>query len=448
MAKKKDSTNSQKGTSADDTSLSVEDLLLTALKRGDDSAQTGRYLVTYKGGSAKDALKSLQTTQGMRIADARDFEGQAITLENAGDADAVFLPEINVALISSNAAQERGMGTQMEIATNNLIESIAPEYFAFTDYSNQHFTERTEGITNEYLRGFQRAAEMIAQNGQPGNANQQTETEEDVQVLGVTWGLKACKVPPSLYSGAGIKVAVLGSGFDLGHPDFLGRTVVSQTFVGQPVQDLYGHAAHMIGTACGPRVPAGAIPRYGIGFRSAIFVGKVLSNSGSGTMGSVLAGMNWAIANRCPVIFASVGGPGGPHPAYTAAGQAALNNGCLLMAGASSSGSSIGAPANSPTIMSVGAVGKTLQPASFSPIGKIDIVAPGVDIFSSYPRPQLYRTWSGIASATAHVAGCAALWADISPNLRGPMLKQRLLARAKPLPFPINRIGAGLVQAP
>src|SRR3712207_8355421 len=41
-------------------------------------------------------------------------------------------------------------------------------------------------------------------------------------VLGATWGLIACRVPPSTRHGNGIKVAVLDTGFDLGHPEFTG----------------------------------------------------------------------------------------------------------------------------------------------------------------------------------------------------------------------------------
>ena len=87
-------------------------------------------------------------------------------------------------------------------------------------------------------------------------------------MLGATWGLVACRVPPSTRSGAGIKVAVLDTGMDLGHPDFAGRRFVTQTFVGQPVQDLHSHGTHCIGTACGPKAPAGNTPRYGIAYRA------------------------------------------------------------------------------------------------------------------------------------------------------------------------------------
>src|SRR4029453_13268646 len=102
------------------------------------------------------------------------------------------------------------------------------------------------------------------------------------------WGLIACRVPPSVRSGAGIRVAVLDTGMDLGHPDFAGRPIVTQTFAGPPVQDLHRPGPHCIGTACGTKTPPGTVPRYGIAHRSSIFVGKVLSNSGSSVGGSVI----------------------------------------------------------------------------------------------------------------------------------------------------------------
>jgi subtilisin family serine protease len=422
-----------------------------ALDRGDDTFETGRYLVTFKEGAAEEGMQSLGT-QGMRVANARDYKDQAATLESVGDADAVVFPEIGVALLGGQPAQARGLTAFAEIAADSAIESIDPEYFVFAEGTPGEYlrglTEETERNPGEYLRGFIRAAETIAKDlGLGGQA--QLEAEAGVQVLGATWGLNACRVPPSARSGAGIKVAILDTGFDLGHPDFVGRPIVSQTFVGQPVQDLHGHGTHTTGTSTGPRAPAGTTPRYGIGYRTSIFVGKVLSNSGSSVGGSVLAGMNWAIANRCTVINMSLGGPGGPFPSYTAAGQAALNNGCLIIAAAGNSGPGpTGSPANSPTIMAVASLDQNLSPSSFSCRGKIEIAAPGRDVFSSWPRPTRYKTISGTSMACPHVVGCGALWAETSPALRGLALRNRLLATARPLPFPATRVGRGLVQAP
>jgi subtilisin family serine protease len=60
----------------------------------------------------------------------------------------------------------------------------------------------------------------------------------------------------------------------------------------------------------------------------------------------------------------------------------------------------------------------------------------------------LHNTISGTSMATPHVAGCAALWAQSNPALRGAALRAKLIATAKHLPFPPSDVRAGLVQAP
>lgn len=416
------------------TSAGVEALLLAALARGDGSLETGRYLVTYKDGAAPEGVKALKA-RGLRVADARDFSESAVGVEDVGDADALNFPAIGVALVGGASMQARGLAA-FEASADSAIETIEPEYFAFAENS-------------EYLRGFMRAASTIAADlGTGGGAAVADDEELEAQVLGATWGLVRCKVPPGTRSGLGIKVAVLDTGMDLGHPDFPGRVAAAASFVGEPVQDLHSHGTHCIGTSCGPKAPAGSTPRYGIAHQARIFVGKVLTNSGGGTSGSVLAGMNWAVANRCQVISMSLGAQTGVQAAYTAAGNAALANGCLIIAAAGNAAAATGAPANSPSIMSVASLDPTLTPSSFSNFGKVEIAAPGRDVFSSVPRPTRYGFKSGTSMATPHVAGVAALWAQTSASLRGVLLWRKLQATARPLPFPIARVGRGLVQAP
>jgi subtilisin family serine protease len=379
----------------------------------------------------------------MRVASARDFASQAVDLQAASGADAVVFPEIGVALVSGDAAAEHGLTTAAFAEEDDHTHSVDPEYFMFTSQLN----------TADYLKGVLHTAEMIASDlGEL--APSLVPADVGVQVAGVTWGLSACRVPQSQFSGKGIKVAVLDTGFDLGHPEFAGRSFVTNSFVGQPVQDLHGHGTHTTGTACGPQAPAGPVQRYGIGFGAQIFVGKVLTNSGSGTQAQVLAGMNWAVANRCAVISMSLGAPIPVQPSYTAAGAAALAAGCLIIAAAGNNSTRpgminlAGAPANSPTIMSVAALDSSLRVAVFSDGRKVDIAGPGVSVFSSWPRPTLHNTISGTSMATPHVAGCAALWAQSNPALRGAALRAKLVATARHLPFPASDVGAGLVQAP
>nr|GFC28924.1 extracellular serine proteinase [Tanacetum cinerariifolium] len=220
----------------------------------------------------------------MRVASARDFDDQSVAFESLGDAETLVFPEIGVALLGAAAAQERSLSATAEIASDSPVASIDAEHFMFadqlqTDYmrglgqgaelgipDHQHdFSHSADTPTGEYLRGFLRAAELIAKDLGNGNGHSRAELElqEDILALGATWGLTACRVPQSLRSAVGIRVAILDTGMDLGHPDFAGRPIVGATFVGQPVQDMNGHGTHTTGTANGPKSPAGSTPRYG-----------------------------------------------------------------------------------------------------------------------------------------------------------------------------------------
>src|SRR5688572_8991410 len=85
----------------------VDEMLLAAMARGDTSFETGRYLITFKEGAAKEGAKSLEA-RGLRVADARDFKSQSVNVEDVGDADSLVLPEIGVALVSSAPFAAKG----------------------------------------------------------------------------------------------------------------------------------------------------------------------------------------------------------------------------------------------------------------------------------------------------------------------------------------------------
>jgi len=313
------------------------------------------------------------------------------------------------------------------------------------------------GLSEEYLRGFRDAAQFLHAQLTAGAvaAAQFGDTEE------LTWGLQATGVAESPETGAGIAVAVLDTGLDLEHPDFAGRDVETRSFVaGQTVQDAQGHGTHVAGTACGPLAPSSG-RRYGVAHEARLMVGKVLGDDGTGTDADILAGMSWAISSGAQIISMSLGADvRAVSTAYETAGRRALAAGTLVIAAAGnnarrSAGNPgfVGVPANSPSIMAVGAVDPSLAVADFSAAsstvdgGQVDIAAPGVDVHSSWPRPQVTRTISGTSMATPHVAGIAALWAQRT-GARGQQLWAQLVQAAQRLPLPASDVGSGLVRAP
>lgn len=273
--------------------------------------------------------------------------------------------------------------------------------------------------------------------------------------LGSTWGLKATNVLSDAsrrWTGRGIRLAILDSGVDLAHPDLEARIVEARSFVpGCSPQDDLGHGTHCAGTVAGGTDPKGR--RYGIASGAHIFVGRVLDETGRTEAASVIAGMEWAVSLDCHVISMSIGTLHNEQSAeFESAGRRALDAGCLVIAAAGNSAArTVGQPANAASIMAVGAVDNWLRVARFS-AGEsysvdqpdVDILAPGVDVYSTAPR-QMYASREGTSMAAAHVAGIAALWAE-AEGLRGRALWQRLLETGRALPA--GSAGAPLAMAP
>ncbi len=405
-------------------SASSSELLRTLVQQARKPLVTGRSVVTFKDGGYGAGMDAQRKTHGpARVVDARDFSGQAVMFQTLTDAEVIGFPEIEVAVVTGEAAATHKLMPGTAIAPDSPVRSIDPEYFAFP----------TGGTSPEQPEDQARLEQSLA---------------------GHTWGLAACNVPQSPFSGSRIRIAVLDTGFDIGHPEFAGREIVHHSFIGGPVESGGGHGTLVTGIACGPQRATAPLPRYGIAHAADIFFGKVFEGEVS-TQEIVLAAMNWAIANCCTVINASLGEEISPQPSYTQAGQRALDAGCLIVASAGNfsnrpfSIACAGAPANSPTIVSVASLNERLKVARSSAGHKIELAAPGVEIFSAAPSETMHATGNGTSMAAPHVSGCAALWASSDPSLRGARLRDVLIASAKKLPrLPARDVGAGLVQAP
>ena len=277
--------------------------------------------------------------------------------------------------------------------------------------------------------------------------------------------MQAIGVQDSAATGAGIRVAVLDTGFTSDHPDFADRDVEVRSFVdGEDASDGHGHGTHCIGTACGPKEPF-LLPRYGIAYEAAIYAGKVLDDQGGGGDAGILAGINWAVTQKVNVVSMSLGAEVTVDDAYSrvfeTAAKRALKAGSLIVAAAGNESdrregwyAPVGHPANCPSILAVGAVDAAMKVAFFSNRGlvadggQVDVAAPGVNVYSSFPMPERNARLSGTSMATPHVAGIAALFAEANPKATAAELWTLLTQHARRLSLLSTDVGAGLVMAP
>ena len=435
-----------------------------------DPVYAGRHLVLLPEDDVKSGVSALKSIAGLRIAHSRDLGGRS-AVAALQEADGIVFDTLQVAVIAMPPDRLQRLNS---LGSDKGIMVVEPERRVHA-FANGRVglplpvpalpSQPSAGPWSpDYLRGYRDGSNAVLDRliGDAGSRGPGTVTEPYVEVE-ATWGLQAIGATRTRWTGDGIGVAVLDTGFDLRHPDFKDRIIEARNFVpGAEVQDGNGHGTHCIGTACGSSVPS-RLPRYGVAGNAQIFAGKVLSDEGSGSDASILAGIDWAVAQGCAVISMSLGAavePGAiPSMIFEQVGRRALRAGTLIVAAAGNDSrrpdllSPVSHPANCPSIMAVAAVDRELAVAWFSCAGlnpqggQIDIAAPGVAVLSAWPG-KLYETINGTSMATPHVAGVAALIAESDLAARGHALWTRLIQGAHRLDQPARDVGAGLVQAP
>ena len=287
---------------------------------------------------------------------------------------------------------------------------------------------------------------------------------EDTAAL--TWGLQAIGLPQRGHlTGKDVRVAVLDTGIDLGHPDFHGRVAARnmRSFVkGETINDGNGHGTHVAGTLAGPIQSAGK-RRYGVAPEVTLLVGKVLNQQGEGFDDQIINAIQWAIEQKARIISMSLGSKRAvdePYsPLYERIAERALqaNPGTIIVAAAGNDSdrpamtAPVGNPAACPSILAVAACDQNLAVARFSSaemdgIGAVDLTGPGVNVYSAVPGGG-YEAYAGTSMATPHVAGIAALWLEDTPKMTPSELWDRLKISARTL-GPAADFGAGLTRIP
>ncbi|MGW0228801.1 S8 family serine peptidase [Actinopolymorpha singaporensis] len=268
------------------------------------------------------------------------------------------------------------------------------------------------------------------------------------------------------YTGRGVTVGVLDTGIDATHPDLAGQVKLARNFAGGPPGDQVGHGTHVASIIAGTAKASNG--RYkGVAFGAKLLDGKVCVDEGC-EESAILAGMQWAAAQRATVVNISLGGSDTPgdDPIEAAVGTLTRQTGTLFVIAAGNSGPdehTIESPGSAEAALTVGAVDKQDNLAEFSSRGpragdvgiKPDITAPGVDIVAARaagtelgdPVGDKYVRLSGTSMATPHVAGAAALLAQQHPTWKAGRLKPVLTSSAKSSPdLSVYEQGSGRVD--
>lgn len=225
------------------------------------------------------------------------------------------------------------------------------------------------------------------------------------------WGITAFNLPEAwkLSEGEGVTIAVLDTGADLEHPDLKENLLEGINLVerDRPPQDDNGHGSHVSGILVAANNEVGMV---GVCPKAKVVPVKVLDKKGNGNLLTVADGIRWAADRGVNFITMSLGSPRKVQNVCKAV-QYAQTKGVVTFCAAGNAGKTneIFYPANYKETISIGAIDENFNRANFSCTGRnLDFMAPGVDIFSTFPK-NWYATLSGTSMACPFAVGVAAL---------------------------------------
>ena len=227
--------------------------------------------------------------------------------------------------------------------------------------------------------------------------------------------------------GENIRIAIVDTGIDFGHPDLMDKKVESWTADGiiEGPGDIIGHGTHVAGIAAAATDNGKGIAGVGIDAR----VGSLKACqcypdpdfclTGGCADSDIAEAITYATEQGYHVVNMSFGGPGAQL--IRDAVDEALAAGLVLVASAGNSYAldTPSYPAAYDGVVAVAATDQYDNLTNFSNFGQwVDVAAPGADIFSAYPGagcggiPDCYAWMSGTSMASPVVAGAAALVFD------------------------------------
>lgn len=220
---------------------------------------------------------------------------------------------------------------------------------------------------------------------------------------------------------------VLDTGVNTAHVEFFGRARWGISIVGANA-DGNGHGTHVAGTLAGTR--------FGVAKTANIIAVKVMPDSGVGTAGDIVAGIDWA-ANAArgsgipSIINMSLGTP--VNVVVDLAANRAVSQGIhvCVAAGNSNIDANNVSPARANDVITVGAMNIRDARWPSSNVGRpLNIFAPGEDVISAWiGGSQTVNRLSGTSFASPHVAGLIGFIISRDGNIRPPAVMRAEIER-------------------
>jgi thermitase len=324
--------------------------------------------------------------------------------------------------VGSDRGQIGGIGTHVvSVSGDPAVLARILSRSAVVKYAEPNFILRAQATPNDPMYVQEYGLNNIGQTGGAADADIDAPEGWDLAGLGA--------FPAS----GGVKVGIVDTGIDKTHPDLAGKAVGCATSYNAGLllhngvcADDNGHGSHVSGTISANTNNATGVS--GVAFNSPIVMCKALATAaGTGLTSDIANCINWVAAQGVKVLSMSLGG--GDNSTLKAAVQNAYNNGngVLVVAAAGNDGdATLNYPAAYPEVVSVAATDNRDHRASFSNANSdVEVAGPGVNIESTYTG-GLYMSLSGTSMATPHVAGVAAVIADLNPTANAATLRSKL----------------------
>lgn len=316
--------------------------------------------------------------------------------------------------------------------TESQLEQIRKEIHAVEEEKqlNQTYIFRSDKLdANEMLNYFKKWEIDYAEPHFLYLTNQENETfiPNDELFYSYQWNLPVTDTLEGWNFSRGsedVIVAVIDTGIDTNHSDLQGQLTEGLNVIngGQLPADDVGHGTHVAGVISALVNNNEGVA--GMSWYNKVMPIKVLDHTGAGTTYAVAQGIIWAVDQGARVINLSLGNYANAAFLHDAIKYAYERDVVLVAATGNDGTSQPGFPAAYPEVLAVSAIDSNQSLASFSNYGDyIDVVAPGVNIASTYTNNR-YAALSGTSMASPHAAALAAMIRSVNPELTNDQVMQ------------------------